>query len=177
MWCIISFSYNKHKSVLGRQGKNHPSIAWCSQNTAMKQWNKRKIKHSGLGGVHLMALLVLYWSHLGGHPAPYALWHLLDGFPPWALMPLVSSLISLQNYRSRWGCIFAASAGRPTVLPDNGVIGPCLGDTVSISLGVMLESLKMLAGPHHHSHPLSCIIFLLALKQILPQLCWLKMGM
>ena len=69
------------------------------------------------------------------------------GVPGWA--PCVWCLYCFPwlPFRSRWGCIFAAPAGRPTVLPGNGVIGPCLGDTVSISLSLMLVSLKMLAGP------------------------------
>ena len=67
--------------------------------------------------------------------------------PDWA--PCVWCLCCLPwlPFRSRWGFFFAVPAGRPTVLPGNGVIGPCLGDTVSISLMLMLVSLKMLAGP------------------------------
>ena len=197
MWGNIPFSYNKHESVLGRQGKNHPSIAGCSQNTTVKQWSKMEVKCGELCGVHLMVLLIVHRSFLGGHSAPGALWQLLGGLPNWTFVVVFLYLlkkifywriISLQccsglchtsvmmictpfllslplhlctplghhgvpgwapcvwclcclpwlPFRSRWGCISAAPAGRPTVLPGNGVTGPCLGDTVSVSLSLKL---------------------------------------
>ena len=95
MWGNIPFSYNKHGSVLGRQGKNHPSIAWCSQNTTRKQWSKMKVKRSELCGVHPMGLLTVYWSFLGGHSAPGALWQLLGGLPNWTFVVV---FLYLKNF-------------------------------------------------------------------------------
>lgn len=124
-----------------------------------------------------MVLVVLCWLLLGYHPTLSHCvvrrhsdrWYFSLSFDA-SQRSIKERLASLQNYRSCGSGVLAPPRWSHCSLwlSGSGFIGPCLGNTVRVSLNVMLVPVKMPVGHCHHSHSLGCTVFS-ALKQILPQ--------